>query len=152
MNPTPAGWPRMSASVFYDDPHAAIAWLVRAFDFEVRMKVEGDDGVILHSELIYGEGLVMVVGTGGKAPWQKTYRTPKAIDGSISQALAFFVDDVDAHHARAIAAGANIVRELSTNDYGDDYWADRSYGALDPEGHLWWFMQRIKTGSGGARS
>ena len=36
-----------------------------------------------------------------------------------------------------------------TSDYGDDYWADRSYGALDPEGHLWWFMQRTRTGKKG---
>ena len=151
MKPTPAGWPRMSASVMYDDPHAAIAWLVRAFDFEVRLKVEGDDGVIVHSELCYGDGLVMVVGTGGKGPWRENYRSPRAIGGAISQALAFFVDDVDAHHARAIAADAKIAREPGTNDYGDDYWADRTYGALDPEGHLWWFMQRMKTGSGGAR-
>jgi len=30
------------------------------------------------------------------------------------------------------------------HDYGDDYWADRSYGCLDPEGHSWWFTQRIR--------
>ena len=60
MKPTPAGWPRLSASVFYDDPHTAIAWLCRAFGFEVRLKVEGDDGVIVHSELCYGEALIMV--------------------------------------------------------------------------------------------
>src|SRR4051794_10099672 len=122
MKTTPPGWPRMSASGFYDDPHAAIAWLARAFDFEVGLKVEGDDGVILHSELSYGEGLVMVGGTGGKGSWQEKCRSPRAIDGAITQALAFFVDDVDAHHERAVAAGATIVREVSTNDYGDDYW------------------------------
>ena len=138
----------MSASVFYDDPHAAIAWLSRAFGFEVRMKVEGDGGVIMHSELCYGEGLVMVSGTGGQGDWQANYRSPKAIGGAQTQALAFFVDDVDAHCARALAAGAKIARELSTSDYGEDYWSDRSYGALDPEGHLWWFMQRMKTGRG----
>ena len=37
-----------------------------------------------------------------------------------------------------------FLRELQTSDYGDDYWADRSYGALDVEGHLWWFMQRMR--------
>jgi uncharacterized glyoxalase superfamily protein PhnB len=52
---------------------------------------------------------------------------------------------VDAHHARAVAAGANVVRAPSTNDYGAEYWSDRAYGVLDPEGHLWWFIQRIKT-------
>ena len=144
MKPTPKGWPRLSGSVFYDDPAAAIAWLCEAFGFEVRLKVEGDAGVIVHSELCFGEGLVMVGGTGGKEPWQALYRSPKSIDGAVTQALAFFVDDVDAHHVRAVAAGAQVVREPITNDYGDDYWVDRTYGALDPEGHLWWFMQRIR--------
>ena len=42
--------------------------------------------------------------------------------------------------------GAKIVYEPTTTDYGDDYWADRGYAAVDPEGHLWWFLQRVKTG------
>ena len=54
------------------------------------------------------------------------------------------VEDVDAHCARARAAGAMIVDEPTVHDYGEDYWADRSYGAVDPEGHLWWFTQRIR--------
>ena len=36
--------------------------------------------------------------------------------------------------------------EIYTTDYGDDYWSDRSYRAMDPEGHQWWFMQRMRTG------
>jgi len=147
MKPTPAGWPRLSISVFYDDPRAAIDWLCRAFGFEVRLKVEGDDGVIHHSELCFAEALVMVNGTGGREPWQALYRSPHTSGGGISQAAALFVDDVDAHYARAIAAGAKIVREPVTNDYGDDFWTDRTYGALDGEGHLWWFMQRIRSSS-----
>jgi len=136
----------MSCSVFYDDPRAAIDWLAKAFGFEVRLKVEGDDGVIHHSELCLGEGLVMVNGTSGEEPWQSMYRSPRSIGGGVTQALAFHIDDVDAHHGQALAAGAQIVRAPITSDYGDDYWVDRSYGALDLEGHLWWFMQRMKTG------
>jgi uncharacterized glyoxalase superfamily protein PhnB len=143
MKPTPPGWPRLSSSVFYDDPRAAIDWLCRAFGFELRLKVEGNDGVIHHSELCFGEALVMVSGTGGKEPWQALYRSPQQT-GWITQSSALFVDDVDAHHERAVAAGAKIIRALETNDYGDEYWADRSYGALDLEGHLWWFMQRMR--------
>ena len=144
MKPPPQGWPRMSASVFYDDPHAAIDWLCKAFGFELRLKVEGDAGEIVHSELKLDEGLVMVSGTGGEGDWQQIYRSPKAIGGGVTQALCFFVDDVDAHHGQAVAAGAKIARALATSDYGDDYWSDRSYGAIDPEGHLWWFMQRMR--------
>ena len=149
MKPTPKGWPRLSASVYYDDPRAAIEWLCKAFGFEKRMVVEGDDGTIVHSELMFGEGMVMVGGTGKNSKgeeWAALMASPKSLGGKITGALCFFVDDCDAHHATAVASGAKIVRTPTTNDYGDDYWTDRSYGALDPEGHLWWFMQRIKGG------
>jgi len=144
MKPPPKGWPRMSASIFYADPQAAIRWLCDAFGFEVQLKVEGDGGEIVHSELKLDEALVMVSCSGGTEPWQAMYRTPQAIGGAVTQALCFFLDDVDAHHAHAVAKGARIVRALATSDYGDDYWSDRSYGALDLEGHLWWFMQRMR--------
>jgi uncharacterized glyoxalase superfamily protein PhnB len=134
----------MSASIFYEDPRAAIDWLCRAFGFELQLKVDGDGGEIVHSELVFGEALVMVGSVRGKEPWQAAYRSPRSIGGGITQALAFHIDDVDAHHARALAAGAPIVREPRTDDYGDDYWSDRSYGASDLEGHLWWFMQRVR--------
>jgi len=86
----------------------------------------------------------MVSGTGGKEPWQALYRSPQAA-GFITQASAIFVDDVDLHYQSALEAGAKVVREPTTSDYGEQYWVDRSYGALDPEGHLWWFMQRIRS-------
>jgi uncharacterized glyoxalase superfamily protein PhnB len=60
MRPNPPGWPRISSSLIYRDAHKAIEWLCRAFGFEVRLKVEGDSGRIEHSELVFGEGLVMV--------------------------------------------------------------------------------------------
>jgi uncharacterized glyoxalase superfamily protein PhnB len=55
-----------------------------------------------------------------------------------------FVDDVDAHCARARAAGAIVTTEPQTTDYGDEYWADRTYEATDLEGHHWWFIQRVR--------
>ena len=149
MKPTPKGWPRLSQSIFYQDPAAALDWLCDAFGFELRLKVEGDGGEIVHSEITYGEGLVMVGGSGGKEDWQAVMRSPKDLGGSNTQSVCLFVDDVDAHCAHARARGARIVREPSTSDYGDDYWTDRSYGAFDPEGHLWWFMQRLRSGKNG---
>jgi uncharacterized glyoxalase superfamily protein PhnB len=56
----------------------------------------------------------------------------------------FYVDDADAHCAHARARGARILEEPASHDYGDDYWADRAYGALDPEGHTWWVTQRVR--------
>lgn len=148
MKPTPKGWPRLSGSVYYEDPRAAIEWLCKAFGFEKRLVVEGDDGTIAHSELVFDEGLIMIGGTSGggkdEEPWRALVSSPKGNGGKFTGSLCFFVDDCDAHHAVAAAAGAKVVRPPTTNDYGDDFWTDRSYGALDPEGHLWWFMQRVK--------
>lgn len=145
MKAAPSGWPRFSSAIFYQDAAAAIDWLCRAFGFEVRLKVEGDGGRIVHSELSYGEGLIMVAQEGGSEhPWSAQMRSPRALGGSCTQSLMFFVDDADAHCARSRAAGAQIVEEPSTKDYGEDYWADRSYGALDLEGHMWWIMQRVR--------
>ena len=59
-----------------------------------------------------------------------------------------FVDNVDEHCTRARAAGAIVVEEPAVHDYGADHWADRSYGALDSEGHLWWFTERVRNPPG----
>jgi uncharacterized glyoxalase superfamily protein PhnB len=146
MNPTPAGWPRFSGSVVYQDAAAAIEWLCDAFGFEIRLKVEGENGRIEHCELSLGDGLIMLTQESPTAEraWKRSLRSPKSLNGANTQCLMFFVDDAEAHCARARAGGARIVEEPAVHDYGDDYWADRSYGALDPEGHLWWITQRLR--------
>jgi uncharacterized glyoxalase superfamily protein PhnB len=58
--------------------------------------------------------------------------------------LCVCVDDADAHCARARSLGAKILTEPTTSDYGDEYWADRTYEVEDLEGHQWWFMQRVR--------
>ena len=145
MKPTPKGWPRLSSAIFYDDAAKAIDWLCSAFGFEVRLKVQGDDGSIKHSELVYGDALIMVA-QAGKNPARPLHPpglSPRTA-GGITQALMLFVDDADAHCAHARSSGANIVDEPALHDYGAEYWADRSYGALDCEGHVWWFTQRVR--------
>ncbi len=146
MKPAPKDWPRISSSVCYRDAGAGIDWLCEAFGFEVRLKVEGDGGRIEHSELCYGDGLIMVgqeAVDSEKKKWKQLMRSPQSI-GACTQAMMIFVDDVDAHCAHARSKGARIVEEPATHDYGKEYWTDRSYGALDPEGHLWWITQRLR--------
>lgn len=146
MKSTPKGWPRIVSAVFYDDPKKAIEFLTTAFGFTPKLIVEGDDGRIEHSELMYGEGMIMVGGASGAAggkrdgSWRKSPRSA----GGGTQSMMVFVDDADAHAAHAKAAGATIASEPETHDYGDDYWADRTYEAVDLEGHHWWFTQRMR--------
>ncbi len=111
-----------TSSVFpffgYDDAATAIEWLEQAFGFECG-EVHRSNGKVAHAELWYGPGGVMV-GSGG---------------GSVGDdGVYVVVEDVDAHYARAKAAGAEIVRELHDTDYGS-----RDYLARDPEGRLWGF-------------
>ena len=145
MKPTPPGWPRISAGVYYREAAHMIDWLCSAFGFEIRLKVEGEGGRIEHSELTLADGLIMVgEELSGEARRFQTDRLSPLAAGCNTQNLMVYVDDVDAHCAQARAAGARIVAEPELHDYGDGYWADRSYGAIDPEGHLWWFTQRIR--------
>jgi len=152
MKPTPKGWPRISSSVFYTDPNAAIAWLGKAFGFEPRIVVPDGKGGVEHSELTYGDGVIMVSTAPALAtpPTGKhlTMRSPNQVDGANTQRLFMYVDDVAAHAKRAEAAGATIVNALRENDYGAEYWSDRSYECRDLEGHHWYFSQRIRNPPG----
>ncbi|MCB9741737.1 MAG: VOC family protein [Alphaproteobacteria bacterium] len=147
MKPPPPGWTRINPSVHYQDALAAIHFLCEAFGFERVLVVEGEGGRVEHSELSFADDGLIMVGTEGGNSERDTplpVASPRSLGGRSTTTLCLFVDDVDAHCARAEAAGAQILQRPKTSDYGEDYWADRSYGALDPEGHLWWFMQRVR--------
>jgi uncharacterized glyoxalase superfamily protein PhnB len=115
--------PTFYPSLLYDDAPAAIDWLERAFGFRRQTVVDGPDGTVAHAELAYGDGIVML---GSRAT--------STIGQPGEQAIYVAVEDPDAHHDRAKAAGAEIVRELVDTEYGS-----RDYGARDPGGHQWHF-------------
>jgi uncharacterized glyoxalase superfamily protein PhnB len=143
MKPAPKNWTRFSSAVVYQDAAKAIDWLCNAFGFEVRLKVEGDGGVVQHSELTFGDGLVMIADErGGKR--KDVGKSPRSVGGANTQMIMAYVDDAAAHLERAQQAGAVITHELETSDYGEDYWSDRGYQCEDLEGHRWWFCERLR--------
>jgi uncharacterized glyoxalase superfamily protein PhnB len=113
----------------YNDAPAAIEFLCNAFGFEKRLVVPGPEGTVRHSELTFGDGVIML---GSARP--SDGRFSPADVGGVTMGLSVHVDDPDAHHARAVAAGAEIIQELEDADYGS-----RGYTAKDPEGHHWHF-------------
>jgi len=149
MKPAPENFPRLSPSLTYQDAAKAIDWLCDAFGFELRLKVEGEPGQILHSELTYGDGVIMVSQelheVRDHRQWKLKMRSPKSLGGACTQTMMLYVDDANAHCEHARARGAVIIDEPSTHDYGEGYWADRSYGATDIEGHMWWITQRLRS-------
>ena len=126
----PETGPSIVPCLSYRDAPAAIAWLKEAFGFTENLVVPGPDDTIAHAQLAFGTGMVMV---GSQRDDELQMRTPCDL-GGVTQSIYIVVEDADAHYARAVEAGADIVRELEDTPYGS-----RDYSARDPEGHLWNF-------------
>jgi uncharacterized glyoxalase superfamily protein PhnB len=91
------------------------------------------DGAIDYTMVEFGDGMIGLGAQGAHGAF-----SPKRA-GTASQYLTVHVDDIDAHHQRALASGAEIVSRL--HDHLRDY---RVYEALDLEGHRWRFLQWLR--------
>lgn len=125
----------------YADGPAAMDWLVAAFGFDEQTRWLDDDGQVAHGELRTGDGLVMVASTHPGYEGPAAHRShcvaadawlqsPYVVDG-----VLVYVDDIDAHHARAVAHGAPTLSGIEDGP-------GRLYRTEDLEGHRWMFMQR----------
>ncbi|WP_224815279.1 VOC family protein [Hasllibacter sp. MH4015] len=103
----------------YADGVAGIEFLERAFGFRRNFAQMADDGTLLHAEMAFGDGVILV----------GTADLPKGSPG-----IYVVVEDVAAHHARAMEAGATLVFGPETTEWGTE-----RYRVTDPEGHEWSF-------------
>lgn len=128
--------PSFGTAIYYREPVAALEWLEKAFGFERYMVITDSDGILVHSELRSGaDGYVMI-----GAEWADWTRSPKSIAGTNTQSVHIQIEqDIDAHCARARAAGASVLQEPE-----DQFYGDRTYRAVDPEGHVWTFAQAVR--------
>ncbi|MFN0024328.1 MAG: VOC family protein [Parvularculaceae bacterium] len=127
----------LSSAVSYRDPKAAYRWLEEAFGFEPLMVLLDADGNLGHSEMTYGNSVVMV-----GSEWTEDHKSPSSLGGKTTQTVHVQLgvgEDLDAHCARARKAGAVIQQEPDTQFYGD-----RTYRAMDPEGHIWTFAVTVE--------
>ena len=134
---------RIFPMVAYEDTAGAIDWLTKAFGFEERgRRYVMEDGTIGHAELEIGGAVVMLATPNREYESPRSHRegceaaarwldNPWVIDG-----LLVLVDDLDAHHTRAVEAGATVIRPLEEGPDG------RLYTAEDLEGHRWMFQQQ----------
>ena len=124
------------SALFYQDPKAALAWLEKAFGFELTMLIEDADGALAHSQMSFGDGVVMI-----GQEWSADHKSPKSVGGKNTQTVGVHIDtDIEAHFQRAKAAGAVIDQEPATQFYGD-----RTYRCRDLEGHIWTISQTVQT-------
>jgi uncharacterized glyoxalase superfamily protein PhnB len=122
----------LASAVCYQDAKAAYRWLEEAFGFEPLFVILDADGNLGHSEMTFGNSVVMV---GNE--WSADHKSPKSLGGKNTQTVHVQLaegEDIDAHCERARGAGAEILQEPETQFYGD-----RTYRARDPEGHIWTF-------------
>lgn len=122
--------------LLYEDGDAAIQFLVQAFGFEEKFRAKAPDGRTAHAELALGDGMIHLGQPGSD------YRGPRKL-GTNTCLLYVYVDDVDSHCERARTAGAEIADEPADQEYGD-----RRYHVRDPEGHDWYFAQRLNQAAG----
>jgi PhnB protein len=128
----PENMPRITPYLYYEDVAAALDWLARAFGFRERMRLPGTAGKIMHAEMEWADGVIMM-GTPGTE-----YKNPKRL-GQVTQSLYVYVDQLDQHFRQAKAASAKILEEPA-----DQFYGDRRYAAEDPEGHHWYFAQHVR--------
>ena len=115
----------------YRDAPAAIDWLCRVFGFERHAVHFGEDGSVLHAQLVLGGGMIFVASMND-TPFASLIKSPDEVGGAETRNMYLLVDDADAIHARAVAEGAEIVIPLDEPPYGG-----RVFTCRDLEGRLW---------------
>ncbi|GAA0583833.1 glyoxalase [Kribbella sandramycini] len=126
-----AGFPGVVVELGYSDVAVAIAWLTRVFGFRELLR-QTSEGRIQHADLDTGAGVVMLAPAGDRLAVPLP-RTPAAAQ------LIVWVDNVDDHHAHALAHGAQPLHAPLTKP-----WGLRQYLVHDHEHHLWEFTQHIR--------
>jgi uncharacterized glyoxalase superfamily protein PhnB len=121
--------PRVFPTLRCHDTDAMVRWLTDVFGFTVHV-VHRHGGVIHYAELAFGSSLLMV----GQHRDDEYGRLVGEWDGRRTDSLYVAVDDPDALHDRAKAAGATIEVAPRDTNYGS-----REFICRDPEGNLWSF-------------
>lgn len=109
-----------------------IEWLVQTFGFEKQAVYADQKGVVMHAQLSFGNGMVMVGSVNNGTPSSRLLKQPDEIGGAETQTPYLVVSEIDGVYARAKAAGAKMLMDLEEKDYGG-----KSFTCSDPEGHVW---------------
>lgn len=115
----------------YRDAKRAIEWLCNVFGFKRHAVYPGEGNTIMHAELTLGGGMIML-GSAADDWYGTLTKQPDEIGGAETRGVNLIVPDPDAVHARAKAAGAEILRDIEDKDYGG-----RGFSCRDLEGHMW---------------
>ncbi|WP_027346898.1 VOC family protein [Hamadaea tsunoensis] len=125
---------QLAVHLVVNDPDTAAAWYAEVLGAKETSRLPLPDGRPLTVELLIGDTVLAVAGE-----WpDRGLRTPATMGGTPA-AFHLPVADVDAVHARAIAAGATEFEPPH-----DAFWGDRTAQFLDPSGHRWAVNQHLR--------
>lgn len=96
--------------------------------------IPGENGTILHAQLTFGNGMIMLASAARNDTEYARLVVPPETRGTVTQTVYVVVEDADAVYAQARQAGCEIVMALKDEDYGG-----RGFTCRDPEGHIWSF-------------
>ena len=119
--------------IHYSDVAAAIAWLTRVFGFTEYYRYGGSMEQPSGAQMYLGKAFFQLSRSGPRSA------SPAGTGGRSTQSLTVFVEDVEAHFAKAKAEGARFFEEVHETVYGE-----RQYGVFDLEGHPWLFSCHAK--------
>jgi PhnB protein len=120
VKPIPEGYHSLTPYLIVDRAPELLDFLVRAFDAEVKMKMEGPGGTLGHCELRIGNSMLML--GSAREQWKP-----------MPACIYLYVEDADAVFAKVLAAGATQLAPLQ-----DQFYGDRSGGVTDLSGNQWW--------------
>ena len=125
--PIPEGYHTATPHLILKDAGHAIEFYKKAFGAKELMRYAEPGGKVGHAEIRIGNSPIMLA---DEYP-EMGFVGPQALGGS-PVSLVLYVEDVDAWFARAVAAGAQVLRPLQ-----DQFYGDRTGMLKDPFGHIW---------------
>jgi PhnB protein len=125
--PIPEGYHTATPYLIVRGAARAIDFYQQAFGATELMRFAEPGGRVGHAEIKIGDSRIMLA---DEFP-EMGIRSPQSFGGS-GVILALYVEDVDASFARAVAAGATVLRPVK-----DQFYGDRAGTLTDPFGHVW---------------
>jgi PhnB protein len=133
VQPIPEGYRTVTPNLVVDGGLAALDFYARAFGAEIVSRLESG-GMLMHGEIRIGDSLITLCDAmpdyGLVAPDR---------DAPVTSSIGLYVEDADAVHAQAVAAGATQINPVS-----DQFHGDRAGSLRDPFGHRWSISTHIE--------
>ncbi len=130
----PNNMPWLTPCLTVKDADAAAEFYEKAFGFKKRFSMPGPDGRIMHAEIAWHDGLLML----GPECEEHACKAPVTTGARPSSSIYVYCEDVDALFKRATAAGAAVESPPE-----DMFWGDRSCTLVDRDGYRWSFATNI---------